>query len=78
LSDLAHQTLEGELANQKLGALLVLANLPQSHGSGTEAMGLLHATGSRSGLTGRLGGQLLPWGLAAGGFARCLLRPGHC
>ena len=33
LGDLTHQALEGQLADQQLSALLVLANLTQSHGS---------------------------------------------
>ena len=33
LGDLTHQALEGQLADQQLRALLVLADLTQSHGS---------------------------------------------
>ncbi len=35
LGDLTHQALEGQLADQQLRALLVLADLTQSHGSRT-------------------------------------------
>ena len=35
LGNLTHQALEGQLADQQLRALLVLANLTQSHGTGT-------------------------------------------
>ncbi len=34
LGDLTHQALEGQLADQQLRALLVLADLTQSHGTG--------------------------------------------
>ena len=33
LGNLAHQALEGQLADEQLGGLLVLADLTQSHGS---------------------------------------------
>ena len=77
LGDLPHQTLEGQLADQQLGGLLVPADLPQSHGTGPVAMGLLHAAGGRGALTGRLGGELLPGRLAAGGLTSSLLGSGH-
>ena len=77
LSDLADKTLEGELADQKLGALLVLPDLPQRHGSGTEPVRLLHSSGGRSRLPRRLGCELLPRGFASGGFSRGLLGTSH-
>ena len=40
-------------------------------------MGLLDAAGGRGGLTGSLGGELLPGGLASGGFTGGLLGTGH-
>ena len=40
-------------------------------------MGLLHASGHRSGLASSLGGQLLTRGLISGGFAGSLLGTGH-
>jgi hypothetical protein len=39
LRDLADQALEGELADQQLRALLVLADLAERHGAGAEAVG---------------------------------------
>jgi hypothetical protein len=77
LRDLTDQVLEGELADQQLRALLLLANLTQRDGAGAEAVRLLHAAGGRGRLAGGLGGQLLPRGLAAGGLARRLLGAGH-
>ena len=77
LGDLSHQALEGQLADEQLGGLLVLADLTQSHGSRAVPVGLLHASGGRGGLTGGLGGQLLTRGLASGGFASGLLGTSH-
>src|SRR5690349_21411936 len=37
LSDLTNETLEGELANQELGTLLVLADFTKGNSSGAEA-----------------------------------------
>ncbi|KAB8101052.1 hypothetical protein EE612_031722 [Oryza sativa] len=77
LRDLADEALEGELADQELRALLVLADLAERHRPRPVAVGLLHAAGGRSRLPRRLGGELLPRGLAAGGLAGGLLRTGH-
>ena len=35
LGNLTHQPLEGQLADEQLGGLLVLPDLPQGHGSGS-------------------------------------------
>jgi hypothetical protein len=47
LRDLADQALEGQLADQQLRGLLVLADLAQRDGAGPVAVGLLHATCAR-------------------------------
>jgi hypothetical protein len=77
LRDLPHQALEGQLADEQLCALLVLADLPEGDGARAEAVRLLHAAGGRRRLARRLGRQLLPGRLAASGLARRLLRAGH-
>ena len=77
LSDLPHQALERQLADQQLRALLVLADLTERDGAGAEAVGLLHPAGRRGRLARRLRRQLLPRRLAAGGLPRRLLRAGH-
>jgi|UniRef100_A0A804NS01 hypothetical protein len=77
LRDLTDEALEGQLADEQLRALLVLANLPERDGAGAEAVRLLHATGCRRRLARRLGGQLLAGRLAARRLARRLLRAGH-
>jgi hypothetical protein len=44
LSNLTNETLEGELADEQLGRLLVTPNFTESDGTGPETMGLLHTT----------------------------------
>ena len=65
LGDLTDKTLEGQLADQKLSALLVPTDLTESHGSGPVTMGLLHSAGGRGGFARGFGSQLLSWGLAS-------------
>jgi len=77
LRDLADEALEGQLADQQLGALLVLADLTERHGTRAVPVGLLHAAGRRRRLAGSLGGELLARGLAPGALAGSLLRTGH-
>ena len=77
LGDLADEALEGELADEELGGLLVLADLTESHGAGAVAVGLLDAAGGGGGLAGCLGGELLARGLAAGALASGLLGACH-
>jgi histone H3 len=72
LGDLANETLEGSLADQEIGRLLVLADLSKSHGSGTVTVGLLDSSGGGGGLTGSLGGKLLAGGLSSGRLAGSL------
>ena len=78
LGDLADEALEGELADEELGGLLVLADLTERDGTGPVPVRLLHAAGRRGGLARRLGGELLAGRLATGGLAGSLLRTGHC
>ena len=42
LSDLTNETLEGELADEQLGGLLVAPDFTERDGSGPETMRLLH------------------------------------
>ena len=51
LSNLTDETLEGELADEQLRALLVATDFTESDGTGPETMGLLH-TASGGGLRG--------------------------
>ena len=50
LGNLTNQALEWQLADQKLGGLLVLSDLTKSDSSWSVAMGLLHSSGCWSGL----------------------------
>ena len=77
LGDLTDQALEGQLADQKLGALLVSPDLTEGHGTGTIPVGLLHTTGCRRALASGLGGQLLPGGFASGRLTGGLLGTCH-
>ena len=78
LSDFTDQALEGQLADEKLGALLVTADLAKSDRARPVTMGLLHSTSSRCTLAGGLGRQLLSRGLATGRFTCRLLCTRHC
>ena len=77
LSDLTDKTLEWELADEKLGRLLVTPDLTKSHGSGPVTMRLLDASGGGGRFTGSLGSELLPRRLSTGGFTGGLLGTGH-
>jgi hypothetical protein len=77
LGDFTDEALEGELADEELGGLLVAADLTESDGTRAVAVGLLHAAGGRGGLACSLGGELLTGGLASGGLACGLLGTGH-
>ena len=77
LGDLTDQALEGELADEQLGGLLVSPDLTESHCSWPVSVGLLDSAGGRGGLASSLGGQLLPGGLASGGFTSGLLGTSH-
>ena len=77
LGDLTNETLEGQLPDEELSALLVTTDLTESHGTGPVTMGLLDSSGSRGRLASSLGGQLLARGLASGGLTSSLLCTCH-
>ena len=58
LGDFTHKTLEGQLPDQKLGALLVTTDLTESDGSWPVTVWFLHSAGGGCALTSGLGGQL--------------------
>ena len=68
LGDLTDQALEGQLADEELGGLLVSPDFTESHCSGPVSVGLLDSAGGGSRLASSLGGQLLPGGLASGRY----------
>lgn len=77
LGDLTNQPLEGQLADEKLGGLLVPTDLTKSHRTRTVTMRLLHSSSGRRRFTGCFGGQLLSRGLASGRLTGGLLGTGH-
>ena len=50
LGNLTDKALEGQLADEELGGLLVAADLTESDGTGAVTMGLLYTTGGGGGL----------------------------
>ena len=77
LGNLTDQALEGQLADEELSGLLVSPDLTESNSSWPVSVGLLDSSGSGGRLTGSLGGELLPGGLASGGLSCGLLGTGH-
>ena len=77
LGDLTHKTLEGQLADEELSALLVSADLTESDCSGSVPMRFLDTASGRCRLPRSLGGQLLARGLSSGGLSCGLLGTCH-
>jgi hypothetical protein len=77
LSDLTNKALEWQLADQKLGGLLVSADLTESNGTWAVTVRFLYTTGSRGGLASSLGSELLAWCLATSGLSCGLLSTSH-
>ena len=77
LGDLTHKTLEGQLADEKVGRLLVTTDLTKSYSSGTVTVGLLNSSGGGGRLTSCLGGELLTRSLSSSRFTCGLLGTGH-
>ena len=77
LGNLPDQTLEGQLADEELGGLLVPPDLTEGDGTGPVPVGLLDTAGGGCGFASGLGGQLLPGGLASGRFTCGLLGTSH-
>jgi hypothetical protein len=69
LGDLTNKALEGQLADEELGRLLVATDLTESDGTRLVAVRLLDTTGRRRGLAGSLGCELLTRSLASRGLA---------
>ena len=77
-SDLTDESLEGELADEELSALLEAADLTESDSAGTEAVGLLDTTGAGGGLLlSLLGGDVLAGSFSTGVLASSVLGTGH-
>jgi hypothetical protein len=65
LRDFTHETLEGQLADEQVSRLLILANLSQCDSSRPEAMRLLHTTSG--GLQGETMSRRVKQRVIAGG-----------
>jgi len=77
LSDFTNQTLEGQLPDQKFGALLVTTDFSQSDSSGPISVWFLHTSCCWGTLASSLGCQLFSWGFATGRFTCGLLSSCH-
>ena len=65
LCDFTNKSLEGELANEKLSALLVSSDFTKSDCTRAVSVGLLDTSSSRGRLAGSLGGKLLTRSLSS-------------
>lgn len=65
--------MEGQLANEQLGRLLVATNFTESDGSRPEAVRLLDTSRDSGGLAGLLSSELLARSLASSALAGGLL-----
>jgi hypothetical protein len=65
LSNLANESLERQLADQQLSALLVATDLTKSDCAWTISVRLLDASGGWCTLASSLGGQLFAWSFAS-------------
>ena len=77
LSNFTHKTLEGELADEKLGRFLVSPDFTESHGARPVTVRFLDTSGGGGRFASSLGSQLLARGLASGRFTGGLLGTGH-
>lgn len=78
LGDFTNESLERQLPDEQLRALLVPTDLSESDRAGTITMGLLHSSGGRCTLASGLSGELFARGLATGRLPCGLLGTSHC
>ena len=76
-SDLSHQSLEGELSDEELGALLESSDFSESDSARSESVGLLDSSGSGGGLLCLFVSNVLSWGLASSVLSSGLLCSCH-
>ena len=77
LGNLSHQTLEWQLADEELSALLVSSDLTESNCSWPVSVGFLNSSSGWGRFSGSLGGQLFSGSLSSSGFSCCLLGTSH-
>ena len=78
LSNLSDESLERELSDEELSALLIASDLSQSHGTRSVSVGLLDSSSGGGRLAGSLRSELLSGGLSSGGLTSSLLGSCHC
>jgi hypothetical protein len=77
LGNLADEALEGQLADEQVGGLLIAADFAQRNRTRAVAMRLLDAARNGRRFASCLGRQLLTWRLSSSRLARRLLRARH-
>ena len=77
LGNLSHQTLEWQLADEELSALLVSSDLTESNCSWPVSVGFLNSSSGWGRFSGSLGGQLFSGSLSSSGFSCGLLGTSH-
>ena len=77
LSNFTNKTLERQLADEELGALLVSSDFSQGDCSWSVTMWFLDTSSGWGALTSSLGGQLFSWCLTTSGFTSGLLGSCH-
>ena len=77
LGNFSHQTLEWQLADEKLSALLVSSDLTESNCSWPVSVGFLNSSSGWGRFSGSLGGQLFSGSLSSSGFSCGLLGTSH-
>jgi len=77
LRNLAHETLEGQLAKEKLSRFLVFANLTEGHGARAKAMRFLDRSHGRSRFAGCLCSKRLARSLSTSRLPGSLLSACH-
>lgn len=75
--DLSHESLEWELSDEELGALLESSDFSESNSSWSESVWLLDSTGGGGLLGSSLVGDVLSWVLSSGVLAGGGLGAGH-
>ena len=77
LGNFSHQTLEWQLADEELSALLVSSDLTESNCSWPVSVGFLNSSSGWGRFSGSLGGQLFSGSLSSSGLSCGLLGTSH-
>ena len=77
LGDLTDKTLEWQLADEEFRGFLVTTDFTKGDGAGSVTVGFLDTAGGWCRFACCLGGELLAWGFASGGFTCGLFCASH-